>query len=114
MKKSLPFILGLLVLFILSSCGGKSGTAGASSGEKQRFIEATLEVTCLVMQSRDLKSDLSTENRPEINQKVEAIFKKHKFDVEDSEEMKNISAKYENDEEVVEKIQKGIKNCAKI
>lgn len=92
-----------LVLFslVLAGCGKGGGTQG---DEKQRFIDATVEVTCLIFQSEDLLD-------PTLEQKSKDIFKKFGFDVEDEKGMEAIATKYEDDKDVRDAITKALGEC---
>lgn len=80
--------------------------AGCSSGkpEKERFIDATVEVTCMVFQSGNILD-------PGLEQKTKDIFDKHGFDIDDEKGMEEIAAKYENDEDVKNAVTKAIEEC---
>lgn len=96
MKK---LLLGLvLVSLVLAAC---------SSGkpEKERFIDATVEVTCMVFESGDLLD-------PALEQKTKDVFEKYGFDVEDEDKMNEIAARYQNDADVQKAVEEALKECA--
>lgn len=96
MKKLLCSLV--LVSLVLSACSsGKS--------EKQRFIDATVKVTCMVFESGDLLD-------PALEQKTKDIFTDYGFDVEDEEGMTEIASKYQNDADVQKAVEEALKECA--
>lgn len=97
----------LLTLLIFSACSSSQ----TAIDEKDRFIDATKEVSCLLMQNDDLGETLSAANKAQIDEEVRNIFKKHEFDADNDKAFKALSLKYENDKEVIKAINKGIKNC---
>jgi hypothetical protein len=96
--KKLFIILSVSAL-LLSACN----TAGGS--EKERFISATVEVTCMIFESGDLLD-------PALEDRTKAVFEEHGFDVEDSEGMLAIASKYESDEEVQKAVEEALMECA--
>lgn len=96
------FLAGL-VLFsvVLAGCSKDDGGAG---DEKQRFIDATVEVTCLVFQSEDLLD-------PTLEQKSKDVFTKYGFAIDDEAAMKAIADKYEDDKDVQEAVTKALDEC---
>ena len=114
MKRNFYFILVFALALFLSACGGADLPTEEDlivEGEKERFISATVEITCLMMQSEDVFADISKENRPKLNEQVNAIFKKHGFDADDAEYMESISEKYASDSEVYEEIGWALQDC---
>lgn len=96
MKKLLCSLV--LVSLVLTACSwGKS--------EKQRFIDATVKVTCMVFESGDLLD-------PALEQKTKDIFTDYGFDVKDEEGMTKIAAKYQNDADVQKAVEEALKECA--
>lgn len=98
MKKLLvSLILVSVVLVSLSGCLGKKD-------EKQAFIDATVEATCLVFQAENIFD-------PSLEEKAKDIYKKHGFDADDDEAMNALTAKYENDEDVQAAIAVALEEC---
>ena len=96
MKKLLCGLM--LVSLVLTACSsGKT--------EKERFISATVDVTCMVFESGDLLD-------PSLEQKTKDIFSDYGFDVEDEEGMTEIAAKYQNDADVQTAVEGALKECA--
>ena len=77
----------------------------ASSGEKQRFIDANIEAACLVYELDDyLSYDLET--------LVVDIFKNYGFDADDDDYMDDLVLKYENDSDVENALRDALEVCA--
>ena len=91
-------VLSLVVLasLFLAGCNffGKS--------EADSFTEATIKATCLIFQSDTLFNQ-------KLDDDAKAIFKQYGFPVDDTEKMKEISAKYTNDEKVNAAIDAGVR-----
>ena len=101
MKKT--FVLAsaiVLAMFILSGC-----IIGGPKDEKQAFIDATIESTCLIFQQGDAFD-------PELETKVKDIFAKYDFKVDDNVAMEELSKKYVDDEEVGKAIMDGVTKCS--
>lgn len=99
MKKLLiGIILGSL---LLTACGKGGGD------EKQRFIDASVEVACMVFTSED-----AFDPSVDWEAKTKEVFAKYDFDVEDDDAMNAIAAKYQNDEEVNKALEEAMKECA--
>jgi hypothetical protein len=98
-------ILSLLVIgaLFLTACGK------ADKPEKERFIDATVEAACMVFEEG---ADLTDPN-VDWETKTKDVFKKHGFPADDDAIMEEISAKYENDEEVQKAVEDALKVCAK-
>ena len=122
MKKSFVFILvlGIFAAFVFTACGANVFDATGDTeetvyfdeaDEKQRFIDATVEMTCMLMKADNLSEYLSSENRPDVNRKLDEIYSRYGFDVEDSEKMEDLAKKYEDDDEVFEEVQLGLLEC---
>lgn len=100
MKKLLiGIILGSL---LLTACG-----KGGGKDEKQRFIDASVEVACMVFESED-----AFDPSVDWEAKTKEVFAKYDFDVEDDDAMNAIAAKYQNDEEVTKALEDAMKECA--
>jgi len=102
MKKILIVSLMAILLLTLTACG--------KGGEKDRFVNATVEVGCAMFQDENFFKDLSNGN-----EKTKEIFAKYDFNIEGDEAMNKMSAlslEYQKDPEVVQKIKDGITKCA--
>lgn len=99
MKKILTVSLMTIVLLTLTACGKGS--------EKDRFINASVEVGCAMFQDENFFNDFS-----KVEEKTKEIFTKYDFDVENEEEMSVVSEKYQEDAEVLKGVQDGITKCA--
>jgi hypothetical protein len=96
--KKLLVILTLFSVFLVGCLGGVRN-------EKQAFIDATVEATCLVFQSDNIFD-------PALEEKAKAIFEKHGFDADDEEAMNVLTDKYEDDEDVQAAITNALEECA--
>lgn len=112
--KKLMFGLALFSL-LLAGCGksddkkpasvGDSAASGETNGdEKQRYIDATVEATCLILGSEDLTD-------PKLEQQSKDIFKKYGFDIEDAKAMEAIATKYVEDKEFGDAVSKSLEKC---
>lgn len=81
------------------------GCLGGVKDEKQAFIDATVEATCMVFQSENIFD-------PALEGKAKEIYSKYGFDAENEEVMNALTAKYENDQEVQAAITKALEECA--
>lgn len=99
MKKLLSLLALSSLLFV--ACTGATDEAD----EKQRFIDATVEVTCMVFEAEDLLD-------PSLEQKTKDIFSEKGFDVEDDAAMEAVTAKYENDPDVQAAVEEALAECA--
>lgn len=97
-------ILSLIVIgsLFLAACGK------AEKPEKERFTDATVEAACMVFEEG---ADLSDPN-VDWEAKTKEVFEKHGFPADDDAQMEEISAKYENDEEVQKEVEDALKVCA--
>ncbi len=98
MKKLLA--LSLAGLFLFTGCFGKD-----SRPEKDRFIDATKEVTCLVFGSEDILD-------PALENQTKEIFKNYGFDVDNEEEMLEIAKRYDADPDVQAAVEASLQECA--
>jgi len=90
--KQFSLLLPLLIAgLILQGCGPKT--------EEDRFIAASVEITCEVIKDPSISLD-PTRNK-ELSQE---IFKDYDFPVEDNESMLGLLDKYEQNTEIQEKI----------
>lgn len=103
----LNFLILILMkkLIIVVLLAGLLFIACAEKPEKDRFIDATTEVACMVFEANDVTD-------PVLEQKTKDIFTDHGFDVGDEAAMEAIATKYENDEDVQKAIQDALKECA--
>lgn len=96
-------IVTLLVLapLLFTSCGG------TCTGEKDCFVKATSEAACAIFGNPDAFNDPT-----KFEAEAKAIFAKYGFDVEDDTAMTALSAKYENDEDVMAELGNAMKDCS--
>ena len=100
MKRILISLIGLsLVLGVLAGCGMGS--------EKDRFINASIEVGCAIFENPDLFADAAA-----VDTKAIEVFSDYGFDATDEDAMMLLTEKYQNDEEVLKVVQEGITECA--
>lgn len=78
---------------------------GGVKDEKQSFIDATVEATCMIFQSENIFD-------PALEDSAKEIYKKYGFDADDDKAMEALTKKYENDEEVQKAIEKALEECA--
>ncbi len=97
MKK---LLFGLLALSVVVS-----GCSFGKKDEKQAFIDATIKATCLILESENLFD-------PALETEAKQIYKDFGFDADDDAKMEEVTAKYENDEEVQAAVAKGIEACS--
>lgn len=93
--------VALLGVFLLSACG-------AEKPEKERFVDATVEVACMIFDTKAAEAL----NEEEATEKTKDIFEKHGFDVEDEAAMQVIAGKYQQDESVKKAVEKALFECA--
>ena len=98
MKKLIA--LAVMASFFLAACGGIDARP-----EKERFISAMVEATCLIFEA-----DMTDERL--VEDEVKEIFKKHGFDVDNEEEMMALQMKYEDMPEVEEAVKQALRDCA--
>lgn len=97
MKKVLAFVVITTLFFV---------ACGKQKTEKQRFIDATIKVACMVFQSGDF-SDLQ-----KLEDQTKKIFSEYGFKVEDEAAMKVLTDKYSTDKEVEDALKKALQECA--
>jgi len=97
MKKLLVLFVALATILV--------GCTGGVKDEKQSFIDATVEATCLVFQAENIFD-------PALEEQAKEIYKKYGFDADDEEAMNALTAKYENDEDVQTAIADALEECA--
>ena len=97
MKKILIALVAVALL--VPACGGGS--------EKDRFIDASIELGCKLVQDPELYQGGDIEKALQVTQE---IFASHGFDTE--EELIAISNIYESDEDVLAAIQEGTIECS--
>jgi len=101
MKKIAGLSIGLVTASLLfTACGG-------ASGEQDRFVQASVELGCLMFENPDAFNDFSA-----LKTKSEEIFVKHGFDTKDTAAMEAIAEKFQADEDVIKAIQEGMTKCA--
>lgn len=103
MKRSL---FTLISIFVLISCEDPLNKTSEKS-EKDRFIDASIEVACMVFESEE-----ALDPSVDWEAKTKEVFAKHDFDVENDEVMNEIAAKYQNDPEVTKALENAMKECA--
>lgn len=94
-------LLLVLAPLLFTSCGG------SCVDEKDCFVKATAEAACEIFGNPDAWS-----NPDAFEDKAKGIFAKYGFDVEDEEAMNALSAKYENDEDVMAALTKEMQDCS--
>jgi hypothetical protein len=94
----------LVVTFSLLASGCK---LIGPRNEKQDFIDATIESSCVYFQYKGDPTNV------ELATQMNDIFKKHGFDVENKEGMTAIVDKYKVDSDVVAAVSKGSEACGK-
>lgn len=94
-----------LLAILTSSAVLLTGCFGDSRPEKERFIDATVEVTCLVFSSNDLLD-------PQLEQQTKDIFKGYGFDVNDEEAMLEVAQRYDDDADVQAAVEAALEECA--
>jgi len=99
MKKFI--VLFVLAPLLFTSCGG------TCTGEKDCFVKATAEAACAIFGNPDTFS-----NPDQFETEAKAIFAKYGFDVENEEVMNALSAKYENDEDVMAELGAAMADCS--
>lgn len=91
----------VLSTLLLTACG-----SGADSRpEKDRFIDASVELACMLFNSADL-GDASLED------KTKEVFAKYGFDVEDDAAMQKVAETYAEDPDVQTALESALKECA--
>lgn len=99
MKKIVALLVLAPLLFV--SCGG------TCTDEKDCFTKATAEAACKIFGDPDAFSDPA-----KFEDEAKVIFSKYGFDVENEEAMDALSAKYEDDEEVMAALGQAIADCS--
>lgn len=95
MKKLLTGLI--LIPVALIGCTGQKP-------EKDRFINATKDITCLVLKATDLFD-------PALEQKSKDIFKDYGFNPEDDKAMQTLADKYKDDADVKTAVEGAVKEC---
>jgi hypothetical protein len=90
------FVTLSVVALLLSGCGQAS--------EKDRFIDASVDATCLVFQADNLFD-------PALEEQAKAIFDDYGFDSTDDAAMTALQTKYQEDEDYMAAMQKAITDC---
>ncbi|PIR55202.1 hypothetical protein COU74_02250 [Candidatus Peregrinibacteria bacterium CG10_big_fil_rev_8_21_14_0_10_36_19] len=97
MKKILTGAVALSL--VLTGCSWFGGD------EKQAFIDATVEATCLIFQAEDIFD-------PSLETEAKAVYKKHGFDADDDSAMEVLTTKYQDDQDVQDAIAAALESCA--
>lgn len=95
MKKLVSMLV--LTALVVSACN-------LVRDEKQAFIDASVEATCLLFQSNDVLD-------PSMETKAKEVFEKFGFDT-DEESLKALTEKYKGDEEVESALVEGVSKCS--
>ncbi|MBI4975275.1 hypothetical protein HZC20_01225 [Candidatus Peregrinibacteria bacterium] len=95
MKKFL--IIAIALSLVLTACIKKRD-------EKKAYIDATVEATCLVLQSENIFD-------PKLEQPVRDIYKKYGFKSDDTDVMRTVTAKYGKDQEIKNQIKADLSKC---
>lgn len=83
--------------FVLTACG-------ITFDEKQAYIDATIEATCLIADSGDLFAE-------GLEDKMKAVYEDHGFDTSDDAALEALVTKYQDDETVVTAVEAGTTEC---
>ncbi len=98
MKKLFAGLIGLSLAL--------TGCLGIGEGdEKQAFIDATVEATCLIFQADDIFD-------PALEAQAKEVYENHGFDANDDDAMETLTTKYEDDEDVQDAIAAALESCA--
>ena len=97
MKK---FLLILVAVSVFAS-----GCSLLNGSEKNRFVDATIEATCLIFQSDNIFD-------PTLEDQAKEIYVNHGFDADDEDAMLALTEKYQDDPEVEVAITAGLEGCA--
>lgn len=91
-------------------CGAGKFLYGVSEmgDEKDRFIAASIESSCIMLSNQDLFEDFDA-----VSEMTEGVFKKYGFNAENDDEMGVLADKYQKDEGVIKVITDGISACSK-
>lgn len=111
MKKTImvSLILAIIVILIIlgfKSCNPRKKIITSEDEEYSAFINANTEFTCELIKNPNLSED-NSESQKRLNE----IYAKYKFPVDDNETMLEILKKYENNTEVATIIQANTQSC---
>jgi len=95
--KKLLLSISTLSLLVFTACG-------ASGDEQQRYIDASIEATCMIFQSDDVFD-------PALQDEVKEVYDNYGFDADDEAAMEALNAKYENNTVVRDAITGGVEGC---
>lgn len=95
----------LLAVVILSSLLLTACFSNKPKDEKQAYIDATIEATCVIFQSDNIFD-------PALEDDARKIYKKHGFDADDEVVMQALTDKYGEMDEVQKEIAGGLESCA--
>ena len=103
MKKLLIAVIAVLALaaFALPISGCRNN---CPTDEKAAYISAISEVTCLMLNAEDVRSE-------ELQEDAKDVFKKYCFDPDDEEELNALAEKYKSDQEVQDAIINAGESC---
>jgi len=101
MKKLLSHVL--LISLLLTSCSSSRVTVAS---EKDRFVDASIEVGCAMFEDPAFFEDFSL-----VEQKTIEVFEQYGFDATNEEEMMALEI-YQEDVGVIKAVQEGLTECA--
>lgn len=96
-------VIVILILLLFKSCGTKDA---ANTEEYNAFINANIELNCLLQASPDLQT-----KQENLDISLTQIYKKHGLPTEDNDAMLQILQKYEDNKEVTDVIKEGSTKC---
>lgn len=96
MKKFL--VLALIAVMGLSGCN-------FLKSEKERYIEAVKEATCMLFEAEDMLD-------PALEEQTKEIFRDKGFDADDEDSMVALAKKYDGDTDVQAAIEEALDECA--
>ena len=99
MKKIFSIAVILAIFASLSAC------SLFPKSEKQSFIDAVSEISCLLINSENT-------NDPGLNDQAKEIFAKHGISVADEAEVEVLSEKYRDDTEVKDALEAALAECS--
>lgn len=97
MKKIISTLVISSVVLVACTSGPKD--------EKQAFIDATVEATCMIFQSENIFD-------PALEDAAKTIYEDYGFDASDDAAMEALTKKYETDEDVQKAITDALEECA--
>lgn len=94
----------LLAITVIASMALSACNAGPRD-EKQAYIDATIEATCMLLEAENIFD-------PAVEEQATEIYADYGFPVEDTEAMDAITAKYQEDQAVKDAVIAGAEKCA--